>query len=52
MSFVVTWSEAPGTAMLRQDTYSCDLDIDGENPVRQAYLHLKTLPEFAGATDC
>jgi hypothetical protein len=27
-------------------------DIDGENPVRQAYLHLKTLPEFAGATDC
>ena len=52
MSFVVTWSEAPGTAMLRQDTYSCDLDIDGENPVRQAYLHLQTLPEFAGATDC
>lgn len=27
-------------------------DIAGENPFRQAYLHLKTLPEFAGATDC
>ena len=31
---------------------SCPYDIDGENPVRQAYIHLKTLPEFAGATDC
>lgn len=27
-------------------------DMDGPNFIRQAYLHLKTLPEFAGATDC
>lgn len=27
-------------------------DINGENPIKQAYLHLKTLPEFADATDC
>ena len=26
--------------------------LDGANFVRQAYDHLKTLPEFAGATDC
>lgn len=52
MSFVVAWSETLGTDMLRQDTYMCDLDINGENPVRQAYLHLKTLPEFTTATDC
>ncbi len=26
--------------------------IDGENFIKQAYQHLKTLPEFAGATDC
>lgn len=26
--------------------------LDGDNFIRQAYLHLKTLPEFAGATDC
>jgi hypothetical protein len=38
--------------MLRQDTYVCDLNIDGDNPIRQAYLHLKTLPEFANAVDC
>lgn len=27
-------------------------DINGENPIKQAYLHLKTLPEFSDAIDC
>ena len=26
--------------------------LDGPNPIKQAYLHLKTLPEFADAIDC
>ena len=30
----------------------CAYDITGENPIKQAYLYLKTLPEFASATDC
>jgi hypothetical protein len=32
--------------------YICNYDINGENPIKQAYLHLKTLPEFADAVDC
>ena len=32
--------------------YSCAYDITGENPIKQAYLHLKSLPEFADAVDC
>lgn len=32
--------------------FECNYDLSGENPIRQAYKHLKTLPEFAGATDC
>jgi hypothetical protein len=32
--------------------HTCSHDLDGPNPIRQAYLHLKTLPEFANATDC
>lgn len=32
--------------------YSFTTDMQGDNPIRQAYKHLKTLPEFAGATDC
>jgi len=27
-------------------------ELDGPNPIKQAYLHLKTLPEFADAVDC
>jgi hypothetical protein len=27
-------------------------NLDGANFIKQAYEHLKTLPEFAGATDC
>ena len=32
--------------------YIFNYNINGENPIKQAYLHLKTLPEFAGAVDC
>jgi hypothetical protein len=31
---------------------TCDYDIEGKNPIAQAYDHVKTLPEFAGAVDC
>ena len=27
-------------------------DMNGENFIKQAYEYLKTLPEFANATDC
>jgi hypothetical protein len=32
--------------------YSFSPDMNGANFIAQAYMHLKTLPEFAGATDC
>jgi len=28
------------------------LDLNGDNPVKQSYDYLKTLPEFEGSTDC
>ena len=31
---------------------ACQYSIDGDNPIKQAYEYLKTLPEFADATDC
>jgi len=33
-------------------TYFCAYDLFGDNPIKQGYRHLKTLPEFADATDC
>lgn len=32
--------------------FECAYDIYGDNPIKQAYKHLKTLPEFEGAQDC
>jgi len=26
--------------------------LEGPNPIKQAYLHLKSLPEYSDATDC
>ena len=32
--------------------YSFVPNLDGRNFIAQAYDHLKTMPEFSGATDC
>lgn len=34
------------------NNFSCEYNMQGNNPIAQAYSHLKTLPDFAGATDC
>jgi hypothetical protein len=36
------------------DVLNCSFlpDLDGDNFIKQAYKHLKTLPEFSGAIDC
>jgi hypothetical protein len=52
MRFVVRGYANPNKHFLSSVSYSCQYDIAGDNPIRQAYLHLKTLPEFANATDC
>jgi hypothetical protein len=35
----------------KKQTYMCDYDIESYNPIKQAYLYLKTLPKFSNATD-
>ena len=32
-------------------SYVCDYKINGENPFKQAYEYLKTLPEYVDAED-
>jgi hypothetical protein len=34
------------------DSFEFVPDMDGGNFIAQAYTYLKTLPDFAGATDC
>ena len=33
-------------------TFLCSYDIEGNNPIAQAYEYLKTLEEFKDAEDC
>jgi hypothetical protein len=38
--------------IIERTYYAFVPSMDGGNFIKQAYEHLKTLPEFAGATDC
>jgi len=48
---VDTLTEANGQQISRVD-YIFSHDLNNGNVIAQAYQHLKTLPEFAGAVDC
>ena len=37
--------------MFDQQAHQCAYDLNGSNAVKQAYEHLKTLPEFSGALE-
>ena len=51
-TFHVQLHVSAGGPVLSVEQYVCEYDLDGENPFRQGYAHLKTLAEFAGAIDC
>lgn len=42
----------PEKVSVEEHYFECDYDINGDNPIAQAYAHLKTLPEYADAVDC
>ena len=52
MTFHVRAYKTVGLPFFDEKIISAPFDLNGENAIKQAYLHLKTLPEFAGATDC
>jgi len=52
ISFQVKAYKNKDLPSFEENFYGCAYDINGENPIKQAYLHLKSLPEFAGAVDC
>lgn len=48
----VAWLKSADGNVLTRKTYIFSPALDGQNFIAQAYLHLKSLPEFAGAADC
>ena len=51
MSFRLRCYVAPDKPAFDDTGFWVPYDINGANPIAQAYAHLKTLPEFAGAVD-
>lgn len=52
INFHVHYHVAEGGAVFREASYDAAYDLVGGNPFEQAYLYLRTLPEFHGSTDC
>jgi len=53
MTFQVrSYKDNSGFPHFADASFGCAYDIAGDNPIAQAYKHLKTLPEFAGANNC
>ncbi|MNK92404.1 hypothetical protein D3C87_1125280 [compost metagenome] len=50
--FVAHVMVSPETDSFKATAYEAPYDLEGANPVEQAYAYLKTLPEFEGYTDC
>jgi len=48
----VVFSAKTKDPILFERNFLFSVDLEGPNPIKQAYLHLKTLPEFADAIDC
>lgn len=48
---VTAFTNAEGAGLLTE-FYTFSLDLEGPNPIKQAYQFLKTLPEFSDAVDC
>jgi hypothetical protein len=49
---VVVECKADNYSVNKQYTVPFSVEDDALNFVKQAYVHLKTLPEWADATDC
>lgn len=53
MSFRVrAYKDQSANTAFDDQPFGCVYDMTGNNPIAQAYMHLKTLPEFADAKDC
>lgn len=48
---LIVYSDSNKTSAIEAQFVEFSYDINGDNPIKQAYEHLKTLPEFEGAKD-
>ena len=49
---VRAYKDNSGLPFFEERILQSNYDLKGDNPIAQAYNHLKTLPEYADAIDC
>jgi hypothetical protein len=47
-----SYTAAENVPSFAEEVFQAPYDIEGGNPIKQAYEYLKTLPEFESAEDC
>lgn len=52
MSFGLLHSATPEDGVFDVVAMECKYELYGENPIKQAYEHIKSLKEFEGCIDC
>jgi hypothetical protein len=52
ITFTLDAMSAKDGSSINKIDYVFTPELEGVNFIAQSYLHLKTLPEFAGASDC
>jgi hypothetical protein len=52
MSFCLRSYVSKDNPFFSEELIKCTYDINGDNPFKQAYLHIKTLEAFKDAEDC
>lgn len=50
--FVVSSCKDASSSAFEERSFEAAYSLDGNNPIKQAYEHLKTTEMFAGAEDC
>jgi hypothetical protein len=49
---VVCYADNQQTVSFSKSHFISPYDLNGDNPFKQAYEHIKTLPQFSDAVDC
>jgi hypothetical protein len=47
-----SYVEPNNKPFFKEQVFTCFYNIEGSNPIKQAYLYLKSLSEFDDTTDC
>lgn len=49
--FLCSYTKSEGVPSFNKEYIECDYDMNGDNPIKQAYAHLKTLERFTDYAD-